>query len=218
MGHEDMMGVIATEAAEAISMNTSKLQAAATNLYLAGRWDCQSIPTEQASVLWESLRDALGLPVGTATKRGVGSMTTPTETPTENHCKDCCCARSWKALGITEYTGKSIPEHIAQLTAQLARLIEDRARFPDRPDDIGCMIAAHIENLKSAAARHEENWRRVDNENSFLTAQLEEARRALTEIKAVTSHYTEPGLCISTCRIKASTALAAMQPERKEGE
>jgi hypothetical protein len=28
------------------------------------------------------------------------------------HCSDCCCARSWKALGISEYTGKSIPEHI----------------------------------------------------------------------------------------------------------
>lgn len=33
----------------------------------------------------------------------------------ENHCKDCCCAESWKALGIKEYTGKSIPEHIAEL-------------------------------------------------------------------------------------------------------
>lgn len=31
------------------------------------------------------------------------------------HCKDCCCARSWKALGISDYTGKSIPEHIAEL-------------------------------------------------------------------------------------------------------
>lgn len=35
-----------------------------------------------------------------------------------NHCKDCCCARSWKELGITEYTGKGIPEHIAQLRAE----------------------------------------------------------------------------------------------------
>ena len=31
------------------------------------------------------------------------------------HCKDCCCARSWEALGITKYTGKSIPEHIEEL-------------------------------------------------------------------------------------------------------
>jgi hypothetical protein len=33
----------------------------------------------------------------------------------ENHCKDCCCARSWQALGINQYTGKSIPEHIEEL-------------------------------------------------------------------------------------------------------
>lgn len=38
------------------------------------------------------------------------------------HCKDCCCARSWKALGITEFTGKSIPEHIEELQAENARL------------------------------------------------------------------------------------------------
>ena len=37
----------------------------------------------------------------------------------ENHCKDCCCARSWKALGIYEYTGKSIVEHIEDLRSQL---------------------------------------------------------------------------------------------------
>lgn len=35
----------------------------------------------------------------------------------DNHCKDCCCARSWTALGITEYTGKAIPEHIEELRA-----------------------------------------------------------------------------------------------------
>lgn len=33
----------------------------------------------------------------------------------ENHCKDCCCARAWEALGIKEYTGKSIAEHITEL-------------------------------------------------------------------------------------------------------
>ncbi len=39
-----------------------------------------------------------------------------------NHCKDCCCAQSWKALGITEYTGMSIPEHIERLTAEVEKL------------------------------------------------------------------------------------------------
>jgi hypothetical protein len=39
----------------------------------------------------------------------------------ENHCKDCCCAQTWKALGITGYTGRSIPEHIIELRNELAR-------------------------------------------------------------------------------------------------
>lgn len=36
------------------------------------------------------------------------------------HCVDCCCSRSWAALGISEYTGKSIPEEIESLHAKLA--------------------------------------------------------------------------------------------------
>jgi hypothetical protein len=40
------------------------------------------------------------------------------------HCRDCCCARSWKALGIAQYTGRSIPEHIEQLRAALVKAVE----------------------------------------------------------------------------------------------
>ena len=38
----------------------------------------------------------------------------------EEHCKDCCCARAWSELGVTTYTGKSIPEHYAALREELA--------------------------------------------------------------------------------------------------
>ena len=38
------------------------------------------------------------------------------------HCMDCCCAQSWKALGVTTYTGLSIVEHIKQLIAERAAL------------------------------------------------------------------------------------------------
>jgi hypothetical protein len=34
------------------------------------------------------------------------------------HCKDCCCARSWEALGITTYTGMDIPDHIRALAEE----------------------------------------------------------------------------------------------------
>ena len=37
----------------------------------------------------------------------------------DHHCEDCCCARSWEALGITEYTGRSIPEEISRIREQM---------------------------------------------------------------------------------------------------
>lgn len=42
----------------------------------------------------------------------------------ENHCLDCCCARAWKSLGVTKYTGKAIYEHIDKLIAENKRLRE----------------------------------------------------------------------------------------------
>lgn len=41
----------------------------------------------------------------------------------EHHCKDCCCARSWAALGVADYTGKSIPEYITEIRAENKRLL-----------------------------------------------------------------------------------------------
>ncbi|WP_312537656.1 hypothetical protein [Stutzerimonas nitrititolerans] len=55
--------------------------------------------------------------------------------------------------------------------AENARLIEDRARFPDRPDDIGHMIGSHIGNLKAGkeqAEKYARKWR--DNLDSELRA------------------------------------------------
>lgn len=45
-----------------------------------------------------------------------------TEATLSSHCDDCCCARSWKALGITQYTGKSIPEHITLMREALEKI------------------------------------------------------------------------------------------------
>ena len=47
---------------------------AAMALYLAGRWDCAAVGGSAAAAMWERLRDALGLPHGTATARGIGSQ------------------------------------------------------------------------------------------------------------------------------------------------
>lgn len=61
----------------------------------------------------------------------------------------------------------------------LERVIEDRARFPDRPDDIGDMIGAHIGNLKAAAEGHEKAWRRTQLHADVEIARL---RAALAQI------------------------------------
>jgi uncharacterized coiled-coil DUF342 family protein len=56
------------------------------------------------------------------------------------HCKDCCCARSWRALGVTEYTGKSIPEHIDELKAERDELNDEIERCCKELGDAGILI------------------------------------------------------------------------------
>ena len=61
----------------------------------------------------------------------------------------------------------------------LERVIEDRARFPDRPDDIGAMIGAHFNNLRAKADMNEEAWRRTQLRSDVEVARL---RAALAQI------------------------------------
>ena len=82
------------------------------------------------------------------------------------------------------------PHSLCQEAADaLERLIEDRARFPDRPDDIGAMIGAHFSNLRARADTNEEAWRRTqlrsDVEVARLRAALEQIVRDCTARKAV---------------------------------
>ena len=50
----------------------------------------------------------------------------------EAHCMDCCCAQSWNALGITEYTGKNIPEHISGIKSALSQARAEAERLNER--------------------------------------------------------------------------------------
>jgi hypothetical protein len=60
-----------------------------------------------------------------------------------NHCRDCCCARSWKALGITAYTGRAIPEHIEDSMQALSGLI-GLVQLLSRNEDIPAAIRARM--------------------------------------------------------------------------
>lgn len=58
-------------------------------------------------------------------------------------------------------------------------MVEERARFPDRPDWVGDMIGAHIGNLKAAAEGYEKAWRRTQLHADVEIARL---RAALAQI------------------------------------
>lgn len=71
-------------------------------------------------------------------------------------------------------------------------MVEERARFPDRPDWVGDMIGAHIGNLKAAAEGHEKAWRRTQ-----LHADVEIAR-----LRAALAHI------VSDCTARKAVMIA----------
>jgi len=71
------------------------------------------------------------------------------------------------------------------LAAENARLKEDRARFPDRPDDIGRMIEAHIENLKEGKKSAEALADKAFDRAFRAEAKLAEAMKVLDALDRV---------------------------------
>jgi hypothetical protein len=62
-----LIGIIAS-----MSRLLRRLGQAGTALYLAGYWKAEGVSAYNADLLWQELRDALGMPAGTATLHGVG--------------------------------------------------------------------------------------------------------------------------------------------------
>ena len=80
-----------------------------------------------------------------------------------------------------------------RLRAENARLIEDRARFPDRPDDIGNMIGAHIGNLEAKADATEVAYHKVQLALDVSRAQ-NEALTWLVSKELVAHRMVDTGL------------------------
>lgn len=78
---------------------------AAKALYLAGRWDCALLPAGVAADMWARLRDALGIPEGTATKLGIAASIV----------EKCQAAGDYR-LGDAQWEGK-----FAEMQAQLEK-------------------------------------------------------------------------------------------------
>ena len=94
------------------------------------------------------------------------------------HCKDCCCARSWSALGITGYTGKSIVEHITELKAKSNKPITEH---PDVQRLVGQVVELQAENER---LKEENRWipvkeRLPEEEGIYLTKYKGDGRQQL---------------------------------------
>lgn len=79
----------------------------------------------------------------------------------ENHCRDCCCARSWKALGITDYTGRAIPEHIEDIVQALSGmigLVQLLSHNGDIPPDIRADMTENHRFKDALACFPKVNW------------------------------------------------------------
>ncbi|WP_225773232.1 hypothetical protein [Pseudomonas sp. Marseille-Q5115] len=124
---------------------------------------------------------------------------------------------------------EAVEQLVAGLRAEVERLIEDRARFPDKPDDIGVMIGAHIANLKKRAESAEDSlrWRYRDIEslrtqNAELVGLLRECSEDLPWLAiAADGHRTWEGMVadkdptVDLCS-RIDAALSAY--EGREGE
>ena len=69
--------------------------------------------------------------------------------------------------------------------AALATALEDRARFPGKPDTIGCMIESHIGNLKLKASECERHAKEAMDHRDRLAAELAAVREALEDVRRV---------------------------------
>jgi hypothetical protein len=58
---------------QALVVELEQVKAAAVKLYRAGRWSAPQVSDVDAAVMWTALRDALGVPDGTATALGVAA-------------------------------------------------------------------------------------------------------------------------------------------------
>lgn len=68
---------------------------------------------------------------------------------------------------------------LAAKNAEIGRLVEDRARFPDKPDGFGLMIEAHIGNLKKGKEEADRHALAAMDRSARQATELAKLREAL---------------------------------------
>jgi hypothetical protein len=131
------------------------------------------------------------------------------------HCADCCCARSWEALGISEYTGKSIPEEITHLrewmiknrdaATELQYQLDDEVKENERlrkiidspPEeeswkaDYDLLHQLDASGTVCVARKWHAAYRKAQNSNLLRKQENERLLEALDESEKVVAHKTK---------------------------
>lgn len=112
-----------------------------------------------------------------------------------NHCVDCCCARSWAALGVTEYDGKSIPEHITRLRERVAALEAENAKLKewrvlDNNAAVECLTEERMKRERAEAER-DHWWRGFADLHKFTEGVKVERDKAEAECIALREIVTD---------------------------
>lgn len=107
----------------------------------------------------------------------------------EGHCNDCCCARVWKALGVTAYDGKSIDEHVAALKSKLADAEKWEKAFcaahnDEPPKECPCCLAVLCHDKKKELIEIASNLGKTyqaNVEQEMLLAKLSDAEARIKD-------------------------------------
>lgn len=96
--------------------------------------------------------------------------------------------RTWDSVGRPYDFPKHLPieaaDEIERLQRELAEALEDRARFPDKPDGVGRMIEAHIGNLKAGKEAAEEHAKAAYSKLLAASAEIKRLTRELADREA----------------------------------
>lgn len=82
-----------------------------------------------------------------------------------------------------------LSQRVKEMEEETARVLEDRARFPDRPDFVGNMIAAHIGNLKAGKESADQHARRAMDRADSKQRTIDALRSAMREADKVACRH-----------------------------